>query len=80
MGGGPLDASAVMRDHSFHGGGHGSSGELLILTLDALGHRHGHHVLEDLAVELQDVEHEVFGLLMGLVGGVAFLPEELSGA
>src|SRR5262249_26301220 len=48
--------------------------------LDALDDRHGHDVLGDLGVDVEDAEHLFDGFVVAGVRGVAFLPEELGGA
>ena len=55
--------------------------ELLALALDALDDGHRHPLLGEPAVALvEDRQRLRLGLLVGRVGGVALLPEELGGA
>lgn len=74
-----LDTSARGGDETFHSGGVITTGKLFLLGLFTGDDGHSEDIFVDLSVELENVED--FLVSIGLVeeGGVAFLPEELSG-
>mmetsp|Transcript_36659 Transcript_36659/g.77819 ORF Transcript_36659/g.77819 Transcript_36659/m.77819 type:complete len:307 (+) Transcript_36659:821-1741(+) len=80
VGGSGLDGPAVGRDKTLDGGGHLASSEFLLFRLDPLGHRHCQHIFVDGSVEVQDLEDHFLTLLVGGVGSVPFLPQELARA
>ena len=57
VGGGRLDAATCGRDVRLHRGGEISTGELLLLRLAALDDWHGHVLLIDLFVKVDDCIH-----------------------
>mmetsp|Transcript_40359 Transcript_40359/g.96863 ORF Transcript_40359/g.96863 Transcript_40359/m.96863 type:complete len:200 (+) Transcript_40359:955-1554(+) len=77
VGRGSLDSPAVGWDEALDSSGHLASGKLLLLRLDPLGHRHRQHILIDRGVQIENLEHHLFALLVRCVGGVPFLPQEL---
>ena len=56
------------------------AGELLAVALLAIDHRHRQDVLRELLVDAENLHGLFLRLVRGLVGGVAFLPEEFGRA
>ena len=56
------------------------AGELLVVGLLPADHRHRHHVLGEVGVDVEHAVHLFERLFVRRVRGVAFLPEELAGA
>ena len=74
-----LQSLAVLH-HSLNAEGVEGAGEALVGALVTLEHGYGHVFLHKLGVDLEHAACLLLGLLAGGVGGVAFLPEKLSGA
>ena len=55
------------------------SGKFLGMRFLALDHRHRHHVLGDLGINIEHPQHFFLSLFVSGVRGVAFLPQELGG-
>ena len=66
--------------HALDGIGGLSAGELLLVGLAALHHRHGQRVLAHVGVAVQLLLRFRHGLLGGLMDGVTLLPPELTAA
>ena len=76
VGGARLEGLFVVH-HALHGIGGLGAGELLLLRLAALHHRHGQVVLTEVGVDVQHPLGLLDGLLGGGVHGVALLPQKL---
>ena len=74
-----LKALAVVH-HCFDGVGSLSTGEFFGISLFAANNRHSKLFLTEISIDVQDHLGLVDSLLSSLVHGVAFLPEELTGA
>lgn len=79
MGSGGLNSTSGGGDETFEGGGVQASGEFLFLGFHTWDDGNGEEVFVDLAVEVEDLSDFRVGFFFGEEGGVAFLPEELSG-
>mmetsp|Transcript_16181 Transcript_16181/g.33201 ORF Transcript_16181/g.33201 Transcript_16181/m.33201 type:complete len:762 (+) Transcript_16181:84-2369(+) len=80
VGRGALDGSAGHGDVGLDGGGLIPARELLLLGLVPRDDGHGEEVLVDAAVQLQRLPDHDVGVVVGCVGRVSLLPEELAGA
>ena len=79
MAGTALKCLAILH-HGLDGIGVEGSGETLGLALHSLHNGHGHPFLGKLGIDLEHQAGFGFSLLAGGMGGVALLPEELTGA
>ena len=75
-----LDAAPGRRDEALDGRRVQAAGELLLLRLDARDDGDGEELLVDAAVQVEDLEHLLVGLRLGLERRVALLPQELARA
>ena len=73
-----LQRQAVLH-HGFDGIAPQRAGELLGLRLHALDHRHRHHVLGHLGVDIEHAQHFLDGFFVRRVRGVSLLPEKFRG-
>lgn len=78
VGGTTLDTTTGGGDVALNGGGVETSGELLLLGLLTLDDGDGQKFLVDTSIEVEDCHNLFVGTLLGQVGRVALLPQELS--
>jgi hypothetical protein len=73
-----LDTPPSCRDKAFYSGSVQTTGELLLLGLDAGDDWDGEEVFVDLTVEFEDLANFDVGFGFGEVRGVTFLPKVLA--
>jgi len=76
--GGSLNTSAIRRDVSLNSCGVIATGEFFILRLAATDDGDGEKLLIHTGIKLKDFKDLFPGKLFSKVGGMAFLPKELS--
>lgn len=80
VGGTTLDTTTGGGDVALNGGGVETTGELLLLGLLTLDNRNSQKFLVDTSIEVEDCHNLLVSTLLGQVGCVTLLPQELSGS